>query len=530
MTASMVDNGHAEPAFNLLVEPWLPVIRLDGSRGAVGLCVLFDRSREIRGLAESSPTSFIALHRLLLALTHRALTLHMGRWGDGDRARWYRDGLPADAFERYFAKWADRFWLFHPTHPFMQVAALAQSPQTALAKPWTQVALTRAAGNNPVVFDHSVDTEPQPQPAGRVLRELIGYLQTVPGGPVKVLHGHDKKGPLFDSAAALPLGTSLCQTLCLGLHPADVNPELADKPAWESEPPGLARLLAAPTLPSGHNDRYSRLTRAGLLMPEDGGATVRGLRFAEGLALLDDPMDSDPMLSYKQVDEKALRLRFSEGRAVWRDLPALLPTMQDAPWRPAAILGWARNLLIALDDEAGALQVVVAGMAANQGKVLQQRMEQFRLPQPLLANPDLAAELRMAIHQAESLHASLKSLAAAMTAAAAPDAASKDARSRARAAVEAGPSSATFFAHVEQGVAALLDTLAAANVLAARAHWSATLLEAARAAWTAACAALGDSPAALRARALHEGRFGTLLRKERLRFVPPQVETEESTP
>lgn len=528
MTASDAAAGPTERAFDLLTEPWLPVHWLDGQRSGVGLRELFLRSREIAGLAETSPTSYIALHRMLLALTHRALTLHCGRWRDSDRARWYREGLPAEAFDRYFETWSDRFWLFHPTHPFIQVAALAQAPQTQEAKPWTQVALARTTGNNPVVFDHSVDDAPQPLPSGQALRELVGYLQAVPGGPVKVLHGHDKKGPLFDSAAVLPTGANLCRTLCLALHPSNVTAEAADRPAWETDPPVLARLQAAPTLPAGHDDRYTRCTRAALLVPEDNGNTVRGLRFAEGLALLDDPMDADPMLSYRQGDEKQIRLRFSEGRAVWRDMPALLPAAQGSAWRPAAVLGWAHNLLVALNEEDDVLQVVVAGMAANQGKVLQQRLEQVRLPQALLADPDLAAELRAAIQRAEDLHASVKSLATAMTAAAAPDAGSKDARSRARDAVDAGPANVTFFARVERGVGALLQALAARDVLTARVHWASALLEAARAAWSAACVALGDSPAALRARAIHEGRFVGLLHRERLLPTPTQAKPEET--
>ncbi|NJO82653.1 MAG: type I-E CRISPR-associated protein Cse1/CasA, partial [Blastochloris sp.] len=79
-----------------------------------------------------------------------------------------------------------------------------------------------AGGNNPVIFDHSVDDFPCAVEPARVLRSLVGFLQFAAGGPVKVLRrdGFGRKGALFDSAAILPVSTRLHQTLLLALHPA----------------------------------------------------------------------------------------------------------------------------------------------------------------------------------------------------------------------------------------------------------------------------------------------------------------------
>ncbi|MDP1532197.1 MAG: type I-E CRISPR-associated protein Cse1/CasA, partial [Rubrivivax sp.] len=208
MSSPQVQTPAAEPAFNLLDEAWLPVRWLDGNTNSIGLRELFARSASITGLAEPSPPAFVALHRLLLAITHRALTLHQGRWTDADRARWYHEGLPLQAFEHYLEKWRARFWLFHPTQPFMQVAALANASQLQSLKPWTQVSLESAGGNNPVIFDHSVDDAPSTVSAATVLRSMLGCLQFTAGGPVKVLRkdGYGRKGALFDSAAILPTG------------------------------------------------------------------------------------------------------------------------------------------------------------------------------------------------------------------------------------------------------------------------------------------------------------------------------------
>ena len=165
------------PAFNLLDSPWLPVRYLDGRNAELGLLAVFEQAAQIEGLAETSPPNLVALYRLLLAITHRALTRQLGHWNDRDRARWYTQGLPAGAVADYLAHWRDRFWLFHAEHPFMQVAALASADETRdRLKPWTQVALESANGNSPVVFDHALDTDPPLMEAAVVFRHLQSYL------------------------------------------------------------------------------------------------------------------------------------------------------------------------------------------------------------------------------------------------------------------------------------------------------------------------------------------------------------------
>jgi CRISPR system Cascade subunit CasA len=316
----------AEPAFNLLDAPWLPVRWASGRTSDVGLLQLFAHSSQIAGLAEPSPPAFIALHRLLLAITHRALTLHQGRWTDGDRARWYRDGLPPQAFERYLDKWRERFWLFHPTQPFMQVAALATAEATFdRLKPWMVISLASSKGDTPVLFDHCVESRAQPITASEAARHLLGYLQFAPPGLIQAIRVSDKAGPLANTLAVAPIGETIGQSLSLGLHRFD--PDGLDLPSWESAPVELLTIEAKPTRPTGPNDRYTRQTRAALLQPmsDFAGPMVTSLRFAAGVALDESPLDLDPMVPHVTSEGKVGAVRFKEGRAFWRDMPAILP-------------------------------------------------------------------------------------------------------------------------------------------------------------------------------------------------------------
>ena len=141
-------------SYNLLDESWLPVRYADGQVKEVGLLTLFADADLISALAETAPPSLIALYRLLLAITHRAFTRQFGNWTAKDMAGYYRGGLPVDVMHEYLEHWRERFYVFHPEWPFMQVAALATAEETrAKSKSWTQIALASSNGNAPVLFE-----------------------------------------------------------------------------------------------------------------------------------------------------------------------------------------------------------------------------------------------------------------------------------------------------------------------------------------------------------------------------------------
>ncbi len=521
----------AEPAFNLLDAPWLPVRWLDGHTSEVSLLDLFAHSSHIVGLAEPSPPAFVALHRLLLAITHRALTLHQGRWSDADRAGWFRQGLPLEAFEKYLEKWRDRFWLFHPTQPFMQVAALATAAETRdRLKTWMVISLASSKGDTPVLFDHCVESHAEPIMAGEALRHLLGYLQFAPPGLIQAIRVSDKAGPLANTLAVAPIGDNLGQSLTLGLHRFDLDG--LDVPSWEMAPPELATIEARPSLPTGPNDRYTRQTRAALLVPMDGmfGPRVQHLHFAAGVALDEDQLDLDPMVPHIADEDKVMAVRFKEGRAFWRDMPSILPKSSAKTAVAPAIMSSALNVLDELGNDDG-LTVVVGGTTSAQNKAAKLvlwRLESHRLPSSVLSGADVDVLLRDALAKAEQLHNRILGLLsrAFSTMVPKPDERTKRTReaSWARAASGVKPNddlsqalgrdrcTAVFFANAERGFPQLLRHVAAGNTGEAQAAWSATLHDAGRQAWAAAADLLGPSAAALRARALTEDAFHSLIR------------------
>jgi CRISPR system Cascade subunit CasA len=211
-------------------------------------------------------------------------------------------------------------------------------------------------------------------------------------------------------------------------------------------------------------------------------------------------------------DGKAIRVSFSEGRAFWRELPALVPDPTGKFNQPAAILAWATNLLDRLGQMDAPVPVAVAGLASDQAKLLRWRLERLDLPLAVLVDPDAAAELRARIRSAEDVFFRLRALCAEMIAGAMPDSGHKDTRACARAVLDNGPTAAVFYSAAERSLPNLMQRIAAGDAEGAQRYWMVALQIAAQRAWEATRHSLGEAPQALRAEARAYPRFRGLLR------------------
>jgi CRISPR system Cascade subunit CasA len=88
-------------SFNLIEEKWLPCVLLDNSLKDLSLKDVLTDTTKIRELIGDSPPVTIALHRLLLAILHRALNAPQNYedWNDFWQAKSWNNAKP----EKYFA-------------------------------------------------------------------------------------------------------------------------------------------------------------------------------------------------------------------------------------------------------------------------------------------------------------------------------------------------------------------------------------------------------------------------------------------
>lgn len=113
--------------FNLVTEPWIPVLMTDGSAEKLSLTECFQRATSVRRLTGDLPTVSFALLRLLLAITHDAIGFHDRH----DLKTAVVDGIDIDRIVEYLATMADRFDLFDARRPFFQVAGLRTAKDEA---------------------------------------------------------------------------------------------------------------------------------------------------------------------------------------------------------------------------------------------------------------------------------------------------------------------------------------------------------------------------------------------------------------
>lgn len=508
--------------FNLLDEPWVPVRFHSGEVRELGLREVFAQAGNIATLAETSPPNLIALYRLLLAITHRALVRSKGSWKDRDRAEWYRNGLPVDAIHDYLEQWRERFWLFHPESPFMQVAALAWADETCgveTLKPWTQLQLECIGSDT--LFEHRVDATPRQISAAEAIRALLGYLQFVPGGMVRRFRFRDESGPLDNVAAIVPIGSNICQTIALALGTPG-NTKDIDLASWEISPILADDIRnAKSTIPNGPVDTFTRITRSVLFELETGIEGVRRLRFGPGLTIdSHTPNFPDRMAAYrKREGDRITPITFQDGRAFWRDLPSILPVNNRIYISPS-IVEYATGCLLFAETETP-LRFLVAGTASDpiRCKIFRWRMETVTLPQSFFSNPALADELRYQIERAEDIYyrkeEGLSYICGDLIAESMPDPSNAHTRKRAREVRAAGPCAPAFFTAAERSLPSLMELIGNGDIEAADAMWREALATAVESAWQVTSRSLGQSAAALRAEAVSHWKLSRLLKELR---------------
>ncbi|QIZ01235.1 type I-E CRISPR-associated protein Cse1/CasA [Streptomyces sp. S1D4-11] len=429
MTEPRGDSTAPVSLFDLTTEPWIGVLKCDGSQEELSLRQVFARAAEVRRLAGDLPTQEFALLRLLLAVAHDALD------GPRDVESWGELWADPRCFAPvgvYLDTHRERFGLFHPATPFFQTAGLRTAKDEVFslnrivadvpngepfftARMPTVERLTFAEAARWVVHAHAYDTS-------GIKSGAVGD-DRVKGGKVYPL-GTGWAGGLGGVFAE---GDTLRETLLLNLVAADTDAlefTADDRPAWRREPcpPG-----GSERTPTGLRDLYTWQSRRLRLHHDED--TVTGVVLGYGDPLASRNMHRrEPMTAWRRslAQEKKLRQspvylprEHDPARSAWRGIASLVADRSDtvqgaeaAAYLRPGILEWIARLVTEGELPRGFLiraRIVGATYGTQQSVIDEMVDDQLAMPVVLLHRQDRTCA-RQAIAAAEDADLAVRAL------------------------------------------------------------------------------------------------------------------------
>ena len=422
-------------SFNLIEKKWLTCVLLDNSLKDLSLKDVLTDAASIRELIGDSPPVTIALHRLLLAILHRALNAPQNYedWNDFWQAKsWNKAGK----LDKYLVDWKHRFDLFDETRPFYQASTVKDSVQNGAI-----IQLYFQAKANATLFEHSTTSKPNQVSSAEAARLLITFQGFDVGG-IKADGAGGKRSPLLNSAIGLVRGKNLFETLMLNLHCYNENDDEPfpfavnnDLPAWEreTETENIGRKA------NGYVDLLTWQSRRILLQPErneDGEIIVKNTVIMKGLFFPNEYelYNKETMMAFgKSKKEGFYSVGFNENKALWRDSLSLFQTIDGEQYRPK-ILNWLNELVgEGFLERSNVFPIEFYGLrndSTNEAKLLFWQQDRFYLPLAYLNDNKLLNKIKIAIifsdHIGETLNKACYKLALLLVA---PESDRKDAKS-----------------------------------------------------------------------------------------------------
>jgi CRISPR system Cascade subunit CasA len=397
--------------FNLIHEPWIRCVGLDGQICVVGLEQALASSHEIAQIADESPLVIAALHRLLLAILHRNLgPRDTETWGN----LWKEGRFPPGGMEAYWTRWESHFDLFDETYPFYQSASISvnDEPRTV-----STLEFHRSSGNNATLADHTTDDRSPVMTSAEAARALVAHQTFALGGTVGYLKSREKDAdkrasdaPSARGAVCLLQGANLFETLMLNLAEYDPAAHANDLPCWERGP----SQGKGERTPDGRVDLFTWQSRRSRLFgsqASDGSTQVDRVKLVPGfhVPVLWNPFKDESLQSFVlQTEAKPdqrpwFQYRITSERAVWRNSSAIMHGVKGEKRQELQplTLNWIAQLVWAGElPEGFPCRLEVSGFATDQQKVEIWRREHLPVTTGLLQDLRCQESLRSSLNHA----------------------------------------------------------------------------------------------------------------------------------
>ena len=344
-----------EIEFNLLTEPWVRVRRPDNTVQEVSLTDALLHAQDYVDLAGEMPTQDAAMLRLLLAVLFTVFSRvnvegepepfeeeddALARWGD----LWQLGHFPEQPLRDYLEQWKERFWLFHPTHPFWQVpgAEIGTACSAAMLN-GEMIESKNKLRLFPLYAGQSKERLSYPQ-AARWLLSVNGFDDTSLKPKEKNLPSISV-GWLGSLGYIQALGNNLYETLMLNLTLLKDGREYwsENRPCWELETPRSAERTKIPC-PDDPAQLLTLQSRRLLLHRTEG--MVDGYFALGGDFFSKENAFAEQMTVWRNAAKKNepavfVPCRHDPARQFWREFPAVF--CQDSGHRPG-VVRWTEKL------------------------------------------------------------------------------------------------------------------------------------------------------------------------------------------
>ena len=371
--------------FDVLSEPWIPVIEQDGTTRELGLLETLERAHLLRSIQDPSPLVEYSVYRFLIVFL-----MDMLRPEDADALENLLDEgfFDPDLIREYIAMCRAEgvsFDLFDEKRPFLQTTYRAEWDREP--KPVTILDYSVPNGNNHIHFDHK--REQIVYTPGKALRMMLeaqifctadaqGYPSNVNGAP-----------PWF----ILIQGANLFETLVFGMI------DRTQTGCKFDDPPVLWRNMGDVETKK-HVAQTSWLlgmlfpARRIHLIPDEETGTVSQVYLSQGMNYQVTNAWTDPHVAYRVNDKGRFNWKPSEDETIWRNLTCLI-----APGLAPQIITQYEDL----DCSKAELSLTLYGVQTSNASYLRSQRHDLRIPSKLVGDENALRYIENYIERAEWL-------------------------------------------------------------------------------------------------------------------------------
>lgn len=374
-------------SFNILTQPWIPVLEKGGSIKEVGLLEALEQAHTFCGIQDASPMVEYSVYRFLIVFLEDMLRLEDEEALD----ELLEEGrFDLDVIQNYVDQCQQegvRFDLFDPERPFLQTRYRKDWDREP--KPVSALDYSIPNGNNHIHFEHK--REKIVYTPGKAFRMMLaaqifctaavqGYPSNVNGAP-----------PWF----TLIRGKNLFQTLVFGMIGTDRMDLPLDHPPvlWRNfEEVGSKENIVKTSWLLGMFFPARRIR----LIPDETGESVSGVYFSQGMNYEVTDTWTDPHVTYRYNKKGRFNWKPSDDETIWRNLTDIIDTNGK---HATQIVEQYRKL----DHSELSVSLVLYGVQTNQASYMRAQRHDLQIPKQLLGNETALRFIRSYIEQSERL-------------------------------------------------------------------------------------------------------------------------------